>query len=48
MLPINFIKKKSLFGLLEILAIPKNGPILRLGINPAKILKYINLILAVP
>ena len=42
------LKRKSLLKLLEILAIPRGGPILRLGIDPAKILKYINPILAVP
>ena len=48
MLLIDFIKKKDLFRLLEILAAPKNKLILKLGINPAKILEYINLTLAVP
>ena len=47
MLSINFIKK-NLLGLLEILIIFKSGFILKLNINPAKILEYINLILAVP
>ena len=48
MLPINFIKKKGLFGLFKMLAVFKGGLILKLGINPAKILKYINLIFAIP
>ena len=36
------LKKKGLLGLLEILTIPRDGPILRLGINPAKIPEYIS------
>ena len=47
MLLIDFIKKKSLFRLLKILAIFRNGLILKLNIGPAKILEYINLTLAV-
>ena len=47
MLLIDFIKKKDLLKLFKILAIFKNGPILKLDINPAKILKYINLIFAI-
>ena len=41
------LRKKSLLGLFKILAVPRDGPILKLDINPAKILKYINPILAV-
>ena len=48
MLLIDFIKKKGLFGLFKILAVFKNGFILKLDINPAKILKYISPALAVP
>ena len=39
--------KKKLLRLFKILAIFKGGLILKLGIDPAKILKYINLILVI-
>ena len=42
------LKKKGLFRLFKILAISRNGLILRLDINPVKILEYISLTLAVP
>ena len=42
------LKKKSLLGLLKILAAFRGGFILKLGMGPAKILEYINLTLAVP
>ena len=41
------LKKKSLLGLLEMLAVFRGGFILKLGIDPAKILEYINPVFAV-